>query len=267
MSGKRVVSMCAAPVDRHLLDKTRMCKFFRDGKCQRGKACTFAHSTAELTAPPDLYRSQLCAEFAESGHCRYGATCRFAHGVEQLRAAPSSRLHRDDGSSDRLKQQLAAMKKQTKALEARLEAIEGGKVAANWQRQESEGAWSMGECWYLPANLEPMDYSGCQSWGDISSWAPCVATGAYGEVFAAPAPAVVLVPVAAWQLGGECDAASEPSTECGGDAQCADSDAAEASSEDDPCVVVRNTFIEYNFGAAPAARRRARSVPASVGRS
>jgi len=266
-----MTAACAAPVDRHLLDKTRMCKFFLDGKCHRGKACTFAHSSSELHAPPDLYRSQLCSEFSETGSCRYGTNCRFAHGEEQLRPAPSTTTqHHGAGSETRLKQQLAAVMQQQKALEAQLEALEGTQVASSgWELQECDADWSTAGCWYRQASLDSMDYSGCQGWGDACSWMACMGAGVYSEVFvAAPAPAEAVFPPPPlpWRPSADCDVASEPSTDCGGgDAQVTDSDVAEPSSDvlEEPRVVVRNTFIEYDFGAAaPPARRRARSSPA-----
>mmetsp|Transcript_84997 Transcript_84997/g.245460 ORF Transcript_84997/g.245460 Transcript_84997/m.245460 type:complete len:307 (+) Transcript_84997:96-1016(+) len=68
-----------------LLDKTKLCKFFQKGRCMRGSACTFAHSTKELQEQPDLYHSQLCYDFMHTGGCRRGAECRFAHGLAELK--------------------------------------------------------------------------------------------------------------------------------------------------------------------------------------
>eukprot|EP00428_Durinskia_dybowskii_P019808 CAMPEP_0170229306 /NCGR_PEP_ID=MMETSP0116_2-20130129/14376_1 /TAXON_ID=400756 /ORGANISM="Durinskia baltica, Strain CSIRO CS-38" /LENGTH=73 /DNA_ID=CAMNT_0010480055 /DNA_START=64 /DNA_END=282 /DNA_ORIENTATION=+ len=48
-------------------EKTRLCKFFQSGKCLRGPACTFAHSSEELETLPNFRKSKLCADFAKFG--------------------------------------------------------------------------------------------------------------------------------------------------------------------------------------------------------
>mmetsp|Transcript_125900 Transcript_125900/g.246768 ORF Transcript_125900/g.246768 Transcript_125900/m.246768 type:complete len:262 (-) Transcript_125900:214-999(-) len=69
-----------------LLNKTKMCKFFDKNRCTKGSECTFAHNMDELKEQPDLYRSQLCSDFARKGSCPRGTLCRFAHGARELRA-------------------------------------------------------------------------------------------------------------------------------------------------------------------------------------
>jgi len=65
--------------------KTKMCKFFVMGGCQRGTYCSYAHSDRELSSRPDLYRTELCHRFKNSGRCRNGDACSFAHSRQQLR--------------------------------------------------------------------------------------------------------------------------------------------------------------------------------------
>jgi hypothetical protein len=36
------------PNNKHPLHKTVMCRFFEQGKCNRGEACSFAHAASEL---------------------------------------------------------------------------------------------------------------------------------------------------------------------------------------------------------------------------
>mmetsp|Transcript_11616 Transcript_11616/g.23459 ORF Transcript_11616/g.23459 Transcript_11616/m.23459 type:complete len:298 (+) Transcript_11616:3-896(+) len=66
-------------------EKTQLCKFYENGWCLRGTACTFAHSTAELEALPNFRKSKLCADFAKFGTCANGTACNFAHGKGELR--------------------------------------------------------------------------------------------------------------------------------------------------------------------------------------
>mmetsp|Transcript_94493 Transcript_94493/g.273158 ORF Transcript_94493/g.273158 Transcript_94493/m.273158 type:complete len:299 (-) Transcript_94493:378-1274(-) len=123
----------------HTLDKTRLCKYFEQGKCTHGCSCTFAHGVAELQSQPNFQRSQLCVEFSHRGACRYGVGCRFAHGVEQLRehgrrvqqtpATPASPCPAPEErptttEQRRLEKELQAMRKQTRALQAKLAALE-----------------------------------------------------------------------------------------------------------------------------------------------
>jgi len=266
MAGSRAAKTCGASVDRQLLVKTRMCKFFVEGKCHRGKSCTFAHSTKELHAPPDLFRSQLCAEFMETGGCRYGAACRFAHGVEQLRppADGAGETVESRSQSDQLKAQLIAMRQRAKALEAQLEVLEGAPKSSPdvWQY---DGDWSTQICWMGQSMFEPAD-AAAAAW---DCWAPYV--GGYGELYMPPEVAV-LVPTVPWQLRGSGAPVSPPGSDCGA---CdlstqpgADSDNEELSGEElsgeHPQVVVRNTFIEYGYRSAQTARRRARSAPVST---
>jgi len=66
----------------HLL-KTKLCVFHAKGRCRRGTACGFAHSHAELKAPPDFCKTKPCYDF-HRGQCGL-ANCKFAHGIEELR--------------------------------------------------------------------------------------------------------------------------------------------------------------------------------------
>jgi len=71
--------------NKSAFEKTRLCKFFASGKCLRGPACSFAHSSTELAAQPNFRKSKLCADFAKLGICSNGADCNFAHGNGELR--------------------------------------------------------------------------------------------------------------------------------------------------------------------------------------
>lgn len=81
-----------------------------------------------------------------------------------------------------------------------------------------------------------------------------------------PAPAIVFLPTL-WQLGGDCDVTSQPSTECGGgsaSSRHADSETEDAQVEGQvgTHLVVRNTFIELKAPTDDgSARRRAHSTP------
>lgn len=65
--------------------KTKLCLFFKQGICRRGRSCTFAHSDAELRPCPNLKRTRLCANIFNGGKCERGKKCKFAHSEAQLR--------------------------------------------------------------------------------------------------------------------------------------------------------------------------------------
>lgn len=72
------------------LRKTKLCSFFQEGKCLRGKDCTYAHSEAEQSCQPDLSKTLICLLW-KAGKCKHSAEkCRFAHGKRYLRVAPES---------------------------------------------------------------------------------------------------------------------------------------------------------------------------------
>eukprot|EP01066_Platyproteum_vivax_P014489 Platyproteum_vivax@DN6486_c0_g1_i2.p1 len=59
--------------------KTKMCPLAPLNLCQKGLACTFAHSEEELRPIPNLRKTRLCRRWAR-GACKTGDTCQFAHG-------------------------------------------------------------------------------------------------------------------------------------------------------------------------------------------
>jgi len=65
------------------LHKTKLCIFYAKNRCRRGTACAFAHSHAELQAPPDLFKTKPCYKFCR--HQCNDANCKYAHGIEELR--------------------------------------------------------------------------------------------------------------------------------------------------------------------------------------
>ena len=86
--------------------KTRLCEaFLRDGRCQLGSACSFAHGEDELQKKPvggpserDLFRAEqmsrnrLCRYWQSTGSCPNGAACLFSHGTEQLAKRQAARF-------------------------------------------------------------------------------------------------------------------------------------------------------------------------------
>eukprot|EP00928_Gymnodinium_smaydae_P012431 TRINITY_DN14508_c0_g2_i1.p1 TRINITY_DN14508_c0_g2~~TRINITY_DN14508_c0_g2_i1.p1 ORF type:complete len:170 (+),score=16.82 TRINITY_DN14508_c0_g2_i1:81-590(+) len=67
-----------------IFEKTKLCKFFNIGVCNKGKECFFAHSKEELRRRPDLRCTKLCPVLSKKGVCRDMA-CGFAHATEQRR--------------------------------------------------------------------------------------------------------------------------------------------------------------------------------------
>jgi len=77
--------------------KTKMCSFFKVGRCRRAGDCRFAHDEAELSAPPDLTKTSICIGW-ETGTCKHSiADCRFAHGKRDLRVSAPIRQMQEDG--------------------------------------------------------------------------------------------------------------------------------------------------------------------------
>lgn len=68
--------------------KTELCKFFEDGKCQKGKLCSFAHGRDELRPRISLTQTTMC-HFWANNRCRQGSDCPFAHSRDELRNARS----------------------------------------------------------------------------------------------------------------------------------------------------------------------------------
>mmetsp|Transcript_53594 Transcript_53594/g.149081 ORF Transcript_53594/g.149081 Transcript_53594/m.149081 type:complete len:333 (-) Transcript_53594:105-1103(-) len=81
--------------------KTRLCKFFQEGYCNRSNLCTYAHGDADLRNGVEGCtesgagvsegggdtagcKTKLCTLFQE-GRCMNGARCSFAHGTEELK--------------------------------------------------------------------------------------------------------------------------------------------------------------------------------------
>jgi len=70
-----------------MCQKTKMCRFHVTGNCFKGKACNFAHNSAEVKPVPDLFRTKLCPVLIDTGSCE-DDRCTFAHNKEQLRNFP-----------------------------------------------------------------------------------------------------------------------------------------------------------------------------------
>jgi len=83
-----VLKMTSVLFQSHLPVKSRMCDFFRQGRCTRGAKCLFAHSHSELRDAPDLSKTKLCASVVSGGRCQ-GTGCRFAHHYRELRSIGS----------------------------------------------------------------------------------------------------------------------------------------------------------------------------------
>lgn len=258
-----------------LLGKTRLCKFYGQGRCKRGSRCTFAHSAAELQAQPDLFRSQLCVEFTVSGECRYGPGCRFAHGTEQLRLPSAAEQLPElcdeeesgeesaEGEQRYLRRQLDKVWQRNQALQAKLKVIEESRFAA-WapesQPWASEGYWGPPVVWapVSPKSMLSTDDEGLEvgSWGsmeDTSAWAMCADGGLGGWHIIGPYAVAAFAP-----KPGTSDGAVEVKEEVVGAKPGTEHPPAAAS---EPRLIVRNTFIDFDQAPATGARRRAASAP------
>eukprot|EP00928_Gymnodinium_smaydae_P069399 TRINITY_DN5286_c0_g1_i1.p1 TRINITY_DN5286_c0_g1~~TRINITY_DN5286_c0_g1_i1.p1 ORF type:complete len:737 (+),score=119.95 TRINITY_DN5286_c0_g1_i1:169-2379(+) len=70
--------------------KTKMCSFFQNGVCTRGRECRFAHSEMDLN-PLSFYRTRLCRSTIAGTTCTT-PNCSYAHSKEELRG----RDYKDD---------------------------------------------------------------------------------------------------------------------------------------------------------------------------
>lgn len=68
--------------------KTEMCRnFMRDGHCQYGKKCNYAHGYSELqqkTNTNQFYKTRNCNLFYDYGWCNYGNRCHFVHDTRKV---------------------------------------------------------------------------------------------------------------------------------------------------------------------------------------
>lgn len=73
--------------------KTSVCTFWKKGKCQRGRFCTFAHGHAELHEQVSL--PITACQFYRAGFCRLGSSCRNLHEAASDEAADCLALIQD----------------------------------------------------------------------------------------------------------------------------------------------------------------------------
>merc|ERR1712130_455758 len=64
----------------------------QQGRCTKGKQCTYAHGTHQLASfrnPNDnpgvkFHKTKLCKHFMQEGTCQHGTGCSYAHGEHEL---------------------------------------------------------------------------------------------------------------------------------------------------------------------------------------
>eukprot|EP00931_Biecheleriopsis_adriatica_P065918 TRINITY_DN4036_c0_g1_i1.p1 TRINITY_DN4036_c0_g1~~TRINITY_DN4036_c0_g1_i1.p1 ORF type:complete len:450 (+),score=55.71 TRINITY_DN4036_c0_g1_i1:78-1427(+) len=78
--------------------KTKMCKFFLQGACDRGASCSYAHSSQELRPAPDLRCTQICQKMLTEGKCK-DPECRFAHDLAGLKRFPGTSVDDESGQA------------------------------------------------------------------------------------------------------------------------------------------------------------------------
>jgi len=64
--------------------KTKLCAFWQEGRCLRGRECKYAHGSGDLNEEPDLAKTALCKTMLSGGQCA-NPSCTFAHSKEELR--------------------------------------------------------------------------------------------------------------------------------------------------------------------------------------
>lgn len=112
-------------IETHILEKTKMCKFYFKGRCTRGEACTFAHKEEEVLPKPDFFRTQLCADLFQGRLCQAGSECSFAHSRDEIRRIKTEgkRNARTDARFDSDQHRLEMMEQQLMFLQAQLQAL------------------------------------------------------------------------------------------------------------------------------------------------
>lgn len=123
----------------HLLDKTRLCRFFARGLCSRGSACTFAHGEAQLLPQPDLFKTGLCFDYMKAGTCRAGSSCRFAHSNDELRPLKDETLA---APKEEAAKQLDAVHRKVAELQVQLQALQALATSKPTTRGRRGGAKS-----------------------------------------------------------------------------------------------------------------------------
>merc|ERR1740117_2694558 len=76
--------------------KTRLCKFYQEGNCTRGKKCTFAHGEVDQHLQVQPLGMKLCKTLIATGRCK-NQNCRYAHSKEQMAAAKQFTMGLVDG--------------------------------------------------------------------------------------------------------------------------------------------------------------------------
>mmetsp|Transcript_35985 Transcript_35985/g.82641 ORF Transcript_35985/g.82641 Transcript_35985/m.82641 type:complete len:250 (-) Transcript_35985:170-919(-) len=67
-----------------MFHRTKMCRFYLLGSCNRGESCLYAHAATDLQTPPDFTCTRLCERLIATGVCNVKG-CKFAHNKEELR--------------------------------------------------------------------------------------------------------------------------------------------------------------------------------------
>jgi len=65
--------------------RTKLCSFFKEGKCNKGERCSFAHARDELHMKPDFSKTRLCVAFGQNKCNKAFNECNFAHGEQDLK--------------------------------------------------------------------------------------------------------------------------------------------------------------------------------------
>lgn len=264
-------NLSGAVQDSTVLNKTRMCKFYRNGKCIRGEECSFAHSAEQLQPRPNLFRTELCFPFAQTGSCWVGSACKFAHSTGELRPiGPFQARAVSRAATKRRAAEATARRARNGALQLQKEATdqrpsaEVGNAADLLQRLEvlqSEGvkpraararqARRMGSPSPSASGLstEEGDASRRQSWRDLVALVAAAPERQEGESSSAGTGPH------GWESEGEGSAPAEGISEEG----------LRLGARAGLVLSVRNTFISAQPAElrAAAARRRASSVPAA----
>lgn len=228
---------------------------------------------------PDLFRTEVCFQYARHGVCSYGASCTFAHTAEQLRPAsrstpPSPPQARACASAtakaEELHDVVEALQSQVDCLRAKLcdlesqRAPEGARPsparrATEWRSAPALRACDLGTCPGFAASVPLGGLAGLGGGGGSVE----AQAGGFSRMTTYEPPSG-----ASWSVSSAASLEGEPCVDdlLGEGWAPPQTEAGEADGDEvvEAMWVVRHTFLSLvpRRGATEAtARRRARSAP------
>eukprot|EP00930_Biecheleria_cincta_P098174 TRINITY_DN89853_c0_g1_i1.p1 TRINITY_DN89853_c0_g1~~TRINITY_DN89853_c0_g1_i1.p1 ORF type:complete len:482 (-),score=99.82 TRINITY_DN89853_c0_g1_i1:164-1486(-) len=216
-----------------VFEKTKMCKFYILGACTKGSTCRFAHYPSELQGLPDLACTKLCKTLVAMGKCD-NPECRYAHNREELRPIPFDT--KDDESS-----------KPASADDASTIASQGDSAKAMYASQAMQSA--------LLQHLGQAAQAHAAEAARLQAAAAQLQSLQKASSDAGDSP---------WSYGGYAETQAPSYDDM---LQLGAGAATMAPTREEPKLVVKNTFLEYDDFRTPSGPiKPLRSVASAAGR-